>query len=295
MELRRLRYLIALAEEEHFGHAAARLHIAQPTLSQEIRKLESDLGLALFDRGPRGATPTEHGRVLLGLARATLQAADDLTATAGSLRRAARNELRVGFVAATAPPFLPEVVRAWRIQHPDSRLDLVEYGVDEPAAGLRDGSVDVALIWPPVSARDVVSRELLSIPRVAVLPSGHPLADRAEIGIDDLSDDACVSIASDDPEWSDFWLAEPERLKPAIRGARAKSLDGVLAVIAAGEGVGLAPDVVAASFRRPELAFVPVRDIAPAALHVAWPGSRPLSALTRSFARSCLAAAGHPR
>src|SRR5215467_2974853 len=126
IDLRRLTYFVAVAEELHFGRAAARLHIAQPPLSQAIRKLEGELGVELFRRNRRRVELTDAGRLLLDQARPLLRDADRIEAT---LRRAGRGEvgrLRVGFVGSATYEVLPLILRAFRDRYPDVELTLHE-------------------------------------------------------------------------------------------------------------------------------------------------------------------------
>jgi DNA-binding transcriptional LysR family regulator len=272
MELRHLRYVNALARELHFGRAAESLHVAQPTLSQEIRKLERELGVRLFDRGPRGVRLTDAGAAVLLDVDATLAAAGQLLASARALARAQAGTLRVGFVPTTAPPFLPEIVRAFRSEHPDVVLELVEFGIDEPSAGLRDGDTDVALVWPPVDVPGLQLRALRQQRRMVILPAGHRLAAATSISIRDLADEPFVAAETEDRVWANFWAAAEQRPRSAVTGPSARTMEGLIALVAAGQGIGLAPADVATRVRGTEVVAVPVRDIPPATLAVAWRG-----------------------
>src|ERR687885_395673 len=150
MELRHLRHFVAVAEELHVGRAAARLHIAQPPLSRQIRDLERDVGAPLFARVPRGVALTPAGHAFLPEARLTLAQAERARRTA---QRAARGEigrLRVGFVeAATFSGILPDVLRFFRKHYPDVALELLELSSLQQAEALREGRIDVGLLYSP--------------------------------------------------------------------------------------------------------------------------------------------------
>jgi len=286
MEVRQLRYLLALAHDLHFGRAATRLGIAQPTLSQEIGKLERELGLSLFHRTTRGVALSDAGSALLAPAAEAVAAIGRVTATAQAHARAEQGLLRVGFVPATSTELLPEVSRRFRAEHPGARLDLVEYGPDEPSAGLADGSVDVAFLWPPVTVDGLRTAVLATIPRVAVLPSGHRLAGRTGLSIHELEQDPFVRLDTSDQAHADFWVARTERRHPPVAGPASRSVDGLVALVAAGGGVGLAPAEMARRIPDPRLAVVPVTDVAPAVLAVGWVGDN-LPPLARAFVTLC--------
>ena len=178
MELRHLRYFIAVAEEKHVTRAAERLGMQQPPLSQQIRALEQELGLRLFRRLPRGVELTDAGVVFLERARSIL---DEVERAAASTRRTARGEqgrVVVGFTS-SAPfhPFVPRVIRAFREMSPHVSLVLEESGSSELVQGLHNEDIDAAFIRSPVA--DVVGltvTPLLAEPMLVALPTGHPLA-----------------------------------------------------------------------------------------------------------------------
>src|SRR6185295_11859396 len=178
MELRHLRYFIAVAEEGHVTRAAARLGIQQPPLSQQIRALEKELGVQLFKRKPRGVELTDAGHTFLERARTLLE---DVERACASTKRTARGEqgrVVVGFTS-SAPfhPFIPRVLRAFREMSPLVSLVLEESGSSELVQGLNNEDIDAAFIRSPVA--DVVGltvRPLLQEKMVVALPKGHPLA-----------------------------------------------------------------------------------------------------------------------
>src|SRR5918999_234361 len=178
MELRHLRYFIAVAEEKHMTRAAERLGIQQPPLSMQIRALEQELGVQLFRRQPRGVELTDAGSAFLDRARAILEQVDHAFATT---RRTARGELGrvvVGFTS-SAPfhPFVPRVFRAYREMSPLVSLVLEESGSSELVQGLHNEEIDAAFIRSPVAdVVDLTVRPLLQEEMLVALPKGHPLA-----------------------------------------------------------------------------------------------------------------------
>ncbi|MGE0717526.1 MAG: LysR family transcriptional regulator [Alphaproteobacteria bacterium] len=178
MELRHLRYFIAVAEEGHVTRAAERLGIQQPPLSRQIAALERELGAVLFRRRPRGVEPTEAGRALLAEAHVILERVDHATA---AVRRAARGEqgrLVIGFTS-SAPfhPFVPAVLRRFRDAHPGVALALDESGTTELVDGLREERVDAAFVRSPIpDGVGLVLTPLLEEEMVVALPAAHALA-----------------------------------------------------------------------------------------------------------------------
>ncbi|HEX6236390.1 MAG TPA: LysR family transcriptional regulator, partial [Acidimicrobiales bacterium] len=149
MELRQLRYFVAVAEELHFARAAARLLITSPTLSQQVKSLERDLGVRLFDRGSAGVVLTPAGEELLAKARGTLSAAEDLEAAAQRLARGHAASMCLGFLSYSLTAPARRLLTDFSRREPTLDLQLRQYEWDDPAAGLLDGSSDAALVRPP--------------------------------------------------------------------------------------------------------------------------------------------------
>ncbi|MBV9007461.1 MAG: LysR family transcriptional regulator [Solirubrobacterales bacterium] len=197
MELRHLRYFIAVAEERHFGRAAARLHIAQAPLSQQIRRLEAELGEPLLYRTTRSVELAPAGEVLLERGREILVAVDSAIDDA---RRAARGEygrLAIGFTGSVTYAVLPSLAAALRQELPGVMLDLRgELLTPAQVAQLTAGTLDLGLLRPPVRERDLSTEVLQSEPLIAVLPQSHPLADSDAVPLEQLKDDPFVAYPS---------------------------------------------------------------------------------------------------
>ncbi|TYC08956.1 LysR family transcriptional regulator [Actinomadura syzygii] len=258
MELRQLRYFVAVAEHLGFGRAAKHLHLAQQSLSQQIGALERDLGVRLFDRDTRGTRLTDAGRVFLPEARAVLARAD---AAASVARRAGRGEigrLDLAFLTSTANYMLPPVVKALRERFPDLELTTHNVPIDELVAGLRDGRFDAGFTRPPL-VPDLATRVLTTEPVCAVLPAGHPLAGRAELRLADLADeDWVLSRRGSWPPWHDKYDRDfaAAGFTPRVV-QRADGAANLLGLVAAGVGVTrLARS--ANSIRRGGVVFVPL-------------------------------------
>jgi DNA-binding transcriptional LysR family regulator len=192
IELRLLRYFVAVAEELHVGNAAARLYISQPALSQQLRSLEEQVGLPLLVRHPRGVSLTEAGEALLAEAREVLGRADRLDATLDELRRGATAALRVGLPPGLPPALLPELLAALRDREPGARIEVVEQTTPEQLDALRAGSLDLGLVREPVGDDRLARRTLLVEPLGVSLPEGHPLATRPALALAELAGELFV-------------------------------------------------------------------------------------------------------
>ena len=197
MELRHLRYFVAVAEERHFGRAAERLHIAQPPLSQQIRRFEAELGEPLFYRTTRRVELAPAGEALLERAPAILAAFD---AAVEDARRAARGEygrLAIGFTGSSTYAMLPSLAAAMRDELPGVVLDLQgELLTPAQVARLLDGTLDLGLLRPPVHERELATEVLHSEPLLAVLPETHPLADAEAVPLELLEGEPFVTYPS---------------------------------------------------------------------------------------------------
>ena len=197
MELRHLRYFVAVAEERHFGRAAERLHIAQPPLSQQIRRLEAELGEPLLYRTTRSVELSPAGTVLLERAREILAAVD---AAVEDARRAARGEygrLAIGFTGSSTYELLPSLAVALRRELPGVVLDLRgELLTPAQVERLVDGTLDLGLLRPPVHERDLDVEVLRSEPLIAVLPESHRLAAADAVPLDELASEPFVTYPS---------------------------------------------------------------------------------------------------
>jgi DNA-binding transcriptional LysR family regulator len=196
MELRHLRYFVAVAEEQHFGRAAERLHMAQPPLSQQIRRLEAELGVELLHRTTRRVELSAAGELLLERARTILAAAD---AAAEDCRRAAAGEigrLSVGFTGSTTYALLPSVATALREGLPGVELELHgEMLTPAQVEGLLARKLDLGLLRPPVRAHELTVEVIRSEPLIAVLPEGHRLAQAEEVTVRALAEEPFVAYA----------------------------------------------------------------------------------------------------
>jgi DNA-binding transcriptional LysR family regulator len=197
MELRHLRYFVAVAEERHFGRAAARLHIAQPPLSQQIRRFEAELGEPLLYRTTRRVELSPAGEVMLERAREILAAMDSAIEDARSAAHGEYGRLAIGFTGSSTYEMLPSLAVALRRELPGVTLDLRgELLTPAQVARLVDGTLDLGLLRPPVHVRDLNVEVLRSEPLVAVLPEAHSLAEADTIPVEQLASEPFVTYPS---------------------------------------------------------------------------------------------------
>lgn len=195
MDLRRLRYFVAVAEEQSFSRAAQRLHIAQPPLSSQIKQLETELEVRLFDRTSRGVRLTEAGQLLLEESRRLLSQVEQ---TARAVRRVGNGEvgrITLGFVPSASNEVLPELLKLFRSRFPGVELFLREMRPDQVVSSLHTGQTDVGFLYLPLEdpALDVacISRE----PLILALPEAHSLASRSSVDLSDVAGEPFIMPA----------------------------------------------------------------------------------------------------
>lgn len=274
MDLRTLEYFVAVAEERHFGRAAARLHMTQPPLSRAIKRLEHDLGCVLLDRSPAGVTLTPAGTSLYDEARTLLEQAGQVRVRVAAA--AGTDTVTLGTLADSAQQAGARLAAAYRRRHPGIHVRIRESDLTDPTTGLRAGLVDAALTRAPFDETGIVTRVLRSDPVGAVLRSDDPLAGRDTVTLGDLADRRWFRFPEGtDPVWRDYWYsASARRDGPVVRTAQ-ECMQSVLWDGA----VGLTP----LTHTLPEgLTAVPVSDMPPSRLVVAWPAANS-SPLVRSL------------
>ncbi|MGC4000925.1 MAG: LysR substrate-binding domain-containing protein [Anaeromyxobacter sp.] len=263
LELRHLRYFLAVAEELHFRRAAERLRMSQPPLSQQIKQLEAQLGFELFARTRRRVALTAAGRAFAPGARAVL---DRLEQAAREARRVAQGEsgaLAVGFVASATYALVPRLYRIFRQRHPGVELTLVELSTAEQLEALASGRIQVGIGRPPVT-EDVTATLLAEEPILAALPHGHPLARRRTVPLASLAAEPFVFYPRRPrPNWLDVLQAEPRAagFRPPV-AQEVQELSTALTLVAARVGVTLAP-ASAAALRLAGVVFRPLAAPAP--------------------------------
>lgn len=289
--LSQLAYFVAVAEELNFTRAAERLHVSQSPLSQAIKALEVNLGVSLLERTSRHVELTEAGEELLPAARAALGAVEHAVKVAREVGQGERRLVRVGFLGYGACNVIDESLAAFAAPASRLRVEARQFDFADPTAGLMNAAVDAAFVRMPVTAENLVIEPLTSEPRVAVLPAWHPLGGRASIAVADLLNEHWLQMPGRDAVWRDFWLATAHRHGvPPLLGPEVHTVEEQLTATVTGGYVSLAPESVAMFYRRPGVTYVPVSQIEPSEVAIAWrrgderPGVREFVASVRHTA-----------
>jgi DNA-binding transcriptional LysR family regulator len=270
LDLRKLRYFLAVADRLHFGRAAEDLHIAQPVLSRQIRALEHDLGVSLFTRDRHGVVPTDAGRQLLSDAGPLLASAD---AVRRRVAVAARGSRRVAVGFRTGIPVIP-AARAFQARHPDVVVDVQRIEWDDQATMLLDGRIDVGYVRLPIEETGLRVTPLYTEPLMVVLPADHRLAGKEEVTEADLAGEPLVWHA--DPS------TQPTRRPLPDSGLRVRGVEEKLEHVAAGRGISFVGRSETVFYSRPDISYVPIPELAPDQVCLAMAASR-ISPLADDF------------
>jgi DNA-binding transcriptional LysR family regulator len=257
LDLRLVGYFVAVAEHRHFGRAAAALRVAQPSLSRQIRRLEQQVGVRLFDRTPQSTRLTEAGEVFLPRAKALLRSAAQATAQARDAAQPSR--ITIGY---TTGMIITPAVRALRREHPDADVQALHLNWNQPRDALLDHRVDAVVCALPFSTDQLHVTILYDVPRVVLVPREHRLAGRQSVTIDDIADEPIPKFQDCDPAWNDFWRIDPRPDgRRAPEGPLFDNLDDGLELVASGQAVA-----VTTGFHerlRPDITTVPLDGVEP--------------------------------
>jgi DNA-binding transcriptional LysR family regulator len=248
MELRHLRYFVAVAEELSFTRAADRLHIGQPPLSQQVQALEEEIGAVLFDRSRRTIRLTEAGRVFLEDARRVLALAANAAETARRVEKGEIGQLKIGFTKSTAfTPIFPKIINTYRTRFPNVKLVLHEMSTMRQVVALTDYSLDLGFIRPPET--DIASHlrctTLQDHPLSVVLPENHHLAKVSRVSVEDLKSEEFVMFPRDEGTTLNpqiYRLCAEAGFVPKI-AMEAREAATITGLVAAGCGVSILPDL----------------------------------------------------
>ncbi|GBQ84938.1 LysR family transcriptional regulator [Asaia krungthepensis] len=244
VELRHLRYLVAIAESGTFTLAAERLHMAQPPLSQQVQRLEEDLGVRLFERSRRGVTLTEAGQQLLDRARTILALSEEFRSFARGLAEGHEGSLRIGMAGGvTLHPLIPAAIQGFRQARKGVEVTLEESNTPALCAALRNGQVDVAIIRPPVFDPQIVVHPLMDEPTMIVLPSSHARHKARKLSLHDIAGDPLILFERHlGPGFYDTIIAAflQTGVSPQL-GQHAPQVAAIIPMVAAGMGVAIVP------------------------------------------------------
>jgi DNA-binding transcriptional LysR family regulator len=283
-EIRQLRYFVAVAERGSVSQAALDLNLSQSALSESLRRLEVELGAKLLERSSRGVAPTPAGTTLVHEAREAIARFDAALVAA---RRAASGEagrLRVGFEAAGAGRLSTQSRARFLARFPHVRVEprRFDWGGEVPA--LRDGDCDVAFVWLPADLTGLHAEIVAAEKRYASVAADHPLAGRDALSIAELDDEPIVWTRLAPRYWVDWWAVNPRPGGRAPRwGPESENVEEMLELVADGSAYCIAPSSMREYYARPDLAWIPIADIDPLRIALAW-RERDRSPLVAAFA-----------
>jgi DNA-binding transcriptional LysR family regulator len=261
MELRHLRYFVAVAEEQNVTRAAARLHVSQPPLTRQIHDLEQELGVALFDRSGKSIHLNEAGRVFLAAARTILKSVDDGIKATRAIAAGREGELHIGYAPSPTVEILPKLLRAFRKAQPRVRVVLHDHSSPEMLAGLRDGRLQAAVMMQPSkhAALGIVFAPLQAYAiNVAVAPR-HPFACRRSVSLEELRAEPLAAYARKEfPDYHHFLERIVGCSTSKLRiGVECDSGPSLIAAVESGNGVCICASVFALTAGK-RLKFLPV-------------------------------------
>lgn len=271
LEVRHLRYFVAVAEELSFTKAAQRLHVAQPPLSRAVKSLEKQLGVSLLARTTRRVELTAAGSLLLDDAREIIESFDSALARAAQAGRAENRSLRIGFRPAASLPMLEPIVREFTKHHPETKTEATRIEWTDQVSCLLAGRVDVAFVLYPLEHHQVDVIPLLAAPRAVAMPNDHPLSERTSLSIDDLQSYPLAVPSGAPSDWQRFWTAAGRQVDPLVpEPPHVSNADESLAVVLSGGALVLAISTVMTYYRDTSLAIVPVHDLSPGVIGLAY-------------------------
>lgn len=292
IEIKHIRSFIAVAEELHFGRAAKRLNIAQPPLSQRIRSLEQEIGVALLERTKRSVRLTRAGELFLREATVILTDLDRAT----ELTRLTMKEggtLKIGFVSSAPYSVFPTVLRAFRQAYPTTHLEFYHHSIELQLEGLCRGSLDVGLLRGPVPDADICTQTILPDPFVVAMPSDHRLSACGEIRPRQLVGQKFIMVRDSQATFleSIVQFCAKHDFSPQIV-QKAAEMHTLLGLVSAGIGIALVPRS-SQYFKVPGVEFRPLQDAPSADLLLAWHCKsfvHPVEAFVRVARQTLLAA-----
>jgi len=266
MELRHLRYFVAVAEEQNVSRAARRLHVSQPPLSRQIRDLENELGLTLFEHGAKSIRLTETGRIFLSEARATLLRIDDAVSFTKAVAHRKRNRVRVGYGAVPTAEVLPRALRVFQRTNPHAKVELCAMVTGEMVRALHLGEIDVSLMvyGLPEDFQGLTVEELCTYPLRVATSKKHRFARLREVPIAEVAKEPIIALSREKFRW---YYALVDKLlspfNPSFHIAEEfDSSQSVIAAVEAGHGVAIAYSVVARTAGE-RLVFRPLKPAPP--------------------------------
>jgi DNA-binding transcriptional LysR family regulator len=254
MELRHLRYFVAVAETQNVLRASTqKLHVSQPAVSRQIRDLEDELGVQLFERTGKTVSLSDAGSLFLKEARAILERADEAVRNVRAFAHGGETELHIGYSPLPSAQIVPAALRAFQLAMPNVHVKLHDWSNEELLAGLRDGRLHLAFCVPPLKRnefRDLRFEELIRERVRVAVPPNHRLAQRRSVSLADAAQEPFIGLIRENAPYYYAYLAAvfvPVKNKPRVIEEH-DSMLGVISAIEAGTGVGLAVESIGYSF-----------------------------------------------
>jgi DNA-binding transcriptional LysR family regulator len=268
--LRQLEAFLAVAQELHFARAAQRLRVSAPWMSHTVRDLEHALGVELVSRTTRTVELTQAGQVFAGLAGQSLAGLSAAIKTVRAMGPSPQGTLRLGYTIGAGLDIATRLLRTYHERSPEATVETREYDFSDPTAGLRDKQVHVAVVRPPLGLPGLVSVELATERLVASLPEDHRLAGRSSLSVADVLPEPIVAAPVSPGPWRDYWILTDYRSGPPPVVAEASTLDQEMHLVGRGVGISITSEAVGTWYKRPNVTFVPIRDLPPCSVMLAW-------------------------
>lgn len=269
LDLRKLRYFLAVAEELSFAKGAQRLHITQPVLSRQIRVLETELKVQLLVRDSRGCALTPAGELLLAEAATLVAEAASLQARLGRLGTGT-DHFTVGFMPGLT---VTQPVRALASRHPEVDVQVLRTTWLDQVEVLLDGRVDIGYVRMPIDTTGLHTEHLFSEARLAAVPANHHLATRGDIRLAELAGETMLQHPAGIPEWQTMIASRPDQA-PDLAAMNFRSVEEKLEAVAAGRGVSVLPESTAHYYHRTDITYLPITDIPDNEVRLAWMANR---------------------
>jgi DNA-binding transcriptional LysR family regulator len=294
-EVRQLRYFVAVVEGGSVSRAALDLHLSQSALSEALRRLEVELGVELLERSSRGVAPTPAGQALLVEAREAIARFDAALDAARAAARGDAGRLRVGFEAAGAGQLSMRARARFLERFPRVRVEPRSFEWGGEVAALHDGECDVAFVWLPADLTGLRWELVATEARYAGLAVGHRLARREALSVLDLNDEPIMWTRRAPRYWVDWWAVNPRPDGSEPRwGPENDNVEEMLEQVADGSAYCIVPASMTEYYARPDLAWVPITDVDPLRIALAW-RERDRSPLVAAFAEVVREVATVPR
>ncbi|MFF3885518.1 LysR family transcriptional regulator [Streptomyces sp. NPDC001914] len=271
LDTRLLRSFLTVAGELNFSRAAQRLHMSQQALSAQIQRLEQTVGVQLFARTTRYVRLTDAGLALEPYAQRMIDSSEQVARALRALAPDGGRRLRVGFSIGAALHLTAPILAEFAARCPDVAVELHEVPLRDPSAGLREHEVDAAFVRLPLGVEGLEVLELMRDPRVLVVAAGHPLASRPHVRFADFADAPLIACRTQDRVWDDFWLcADARDGVPGAISHEVSSLDEEMLLVASQGAMTVSGATAQRWPHPPGLAFLPVRDLEPSVIALAW-------------------------